>query len=201
MRVLKALVLCGVVALVCAPTQARADGYVSPWAGVNFGSAGDIADAQPIRSCGVNDCGTAWSWGLNAGYMGAGIIGGELEFGWAPKFFGDVVGNHVMDLMGNVIVGVPVGGTHGPGIRPYVTGGLGMMRSSMDAIGTTPETSDNDFAYNLGGGVMGYFSDHVGLRGDVRYLRTLNADSSSDSVSLGLGNFYFWRTSFGVVIR
>ena len=28
--------------------------------------------------------------------------------------------------MGNLIVGVPVGGTHGSGIRPYVTAGLGL---------------------------------------------------------------------------
>ena len=34
----KAIVLSATTALVCAPSVARADGFVNPWAGVNFGS-------------------------------------------------------------------------------------------------------------------------------------------------------------------
>ena len=68
-------------------------------------------------------------FGVNAGGMGAGIIGGEVGFGFNPSFFGsksDFGSNNVIDLMGNVIVGIPVGGTRGGGFRPYVTGGLGL---------------------------------------------------------------------------
>jgi hypothetical protein len=45
---------------------------------------------------------------------------------------------------------------------------------------------------------MGYFGDHVGLRGDVRYLRTLDGNIIN---GLDLGGFHFWRTSIGLVIR
>jgi hypothetical protein len=49
---------------------------------------------------------------------------------------------------------------------------------------------------------MGFFNNHVGLRGDVRYFRTINNnDSSLDDVNLDLGSFDFWRASVGVVIR
>lgn len=50
---------------------------------------------------------------------------------------------------------------------------------------------------------MGFFSDHVGLRGDVRYFRTLNRDDTDSGLDLGfdLGDFDFWRASIGLVIR
>jgi len=67
--------------------------------------------------------------------MGAGIAGGELDFGYSPSFFGtqnDFGHNTVIDLMANVIVGVPIGGTHGVGVRPFVTGGLGLIRTQID---------------------------------------------------------------------
>src|SRR5207237_9734105 len=92
---LKALILTATVALVAAPIQARAEGYVTPWVGANWG--GDINNGRA-------------AFGVNAGGMGAGIIGGEVAFGYSPSFFGttnDFGNNTVLDLMGNIIVGVP----------------------------------------------------------------------------------------------
>ena len=40
--------------------------------------------------------------------MGTGIIGGELDFGYSPSFFGDKTlfgDNTVIDVMANLIVG------------------------------------------------------------------------------------------------
>ncbi|MGE3959561.1 MAG: outer membrane protein [Vicinamibacterales bacterium] len=184
----KALIVAGVLALLWAPAQARAEGYVSPFAGITFGN---------------NQMEQHFMWGVNAGYMGAGVIGAELDFGWAPNAFGESVDNHVMDLMGNLIIGVPIGGTSGPGVRPYVTGGLGLIQSKIAAAGFSPEYSTRDLGFNLGAGAMGFFSDHVGLRGDVRYFRTLTDDGSSldNGLDLDLGNFDFWRASIGLVIR
>src|SRR6478609_7729827 len=68
-----------------APVPASAEGYVSPWIGVNFGS-------NPFESLanGSNlDEGSRTSYGVTAGYMGGGIIGGEFDFGYSPSFFGD----------------------------------------------------------------------------------------------------------------
>src|SRR5919112_3454607 len=110
-RVLKALVLTAAVACVGAPAQARAEGYISPWAGVNF--SGSDASGQEGKQ----------AYGFNAGYMTAGIIGFEGSMGWAPNFFGESDGfsNRELDFMGNLIIGIPVGGTRGAGIRPFVT--------------------------------------------------------------------------------
>jgi opacity protein-like surface antigen len=185
-RVVKFCVLAAVLA-VGVPASARAEGYVSPWAGVQFGS--DVANGRG-------------GFGVNAGGMGAGIIGGEVSFGFSPSFFGsqnDFGNNTVLDLMGNVIVGVPVGGTRGGGFRPYVTGGMGLIRTQIDGGNVfNVASSGNHFGYNLGGGVMGFFSNHVGARGELRYLRTLDGDVVN---GLDLGGFHFWRFSAGVVIR
>ena len=181
---IKASVLSAAVALVCAPTTARADGWVNPWAGVNFG--GDFSDSSG-------------GFGVNAGGMGAGVFGAEASFGFNPNFFGDQSdfgSNNELDLMGNVIVGIPFGGAHGAGFRPYVTGGVGLIRTEFEVLNLS--TSNNDWGWNLGAGAMGYFNDHVGVRGDVRYLRNFSGNFND---GFDEGNFHFWRTSVGVVIR
>ena len=101
--------------------------------------------------------------------------------------------------MANLLVGIPIGGTHGAGFRPYVTGGLGLIRQQIDG-GTLFNVSSagNDWGWNLGLGAMGFFNDHVGVRGDVRYLRTFSGNFID---GFDQGNLHFWRTSIGLVIR
>jgi hypothetical protein len=57
--------------------------------------------------------------------------------------------------------------------------------------------------WNAGAGVMGYFNNHVGLRGDIRYLRgfkDLNTGNTVIDLS-GNNNLRFWRLSAGVVLK
>jgi len=195
-HVLKTLVLAGAVAVVLAPVQARADGWIAPWIGSAFGSNID------------NGRGT---FGVSAGGMGGGIVGGEVDFGYNPSFFGtktDFGNNSVINVMGNLIVGVPIGGTHGAGVRPYVVGGVGLIRTQIDgATGTNflrPASSDNMFGWDAGAGVMGFFNDHIGLRGELRYLRgthDMNSSTGINSVDFNGNKLHFWRPSIGVVFR
>jgi opacity protein-like surface antigen len=173
--------------------QARADGFIAPWVGSAFGS--NIQNGQTTL-------------GVSAGGMGAGIIGGEADFGWSPSFFGtksDFGTNTVMNLMGNVIVGVPIGGQHGAGVRPYVVGGVGLIRTQIDGGSLNnfaPAQSTNMFGWDAGAGVMGYFTDHVGLRGDLRYLRaTGDLTTNVRSIDVNGDKLHFWRASVGVVFR
>ena len=139
--------------------------------------------------------------------MGAGIIGGEVAFGYSPSFWGtqnDFGNNSVIDLMGNIIIGVPVGGTRGAGIRPFVTGGIGLLRTQIDG-GTlaTVSSSNNMLGWNAGVGAMGFFNDHVGLRGDLRYTRGFEDLNTGNNVIDLSGNnqLHYWRLQAGVVIR
>jgi hypothetical protein len=82
-------------------------------------------------------------------------------------------------------------------------GGLGLIRSQIDGGSVAHvSSSDNMFGWDAGGGVMGYFSDHVGLRGDVRYLRaTSDLKTGVTTLDLGGNQLHFWRASIGVVFR
>jgi opacity protein-like surface antigen len=193
-RVIKSLVLTAAMAIILAPMPARADGWVSPWIGSAFGSSID------------NGRGT---FGVSAGGMGGGIVGAEFDFGYNPSFFGtenDFGNNSVLNAMANVIVGVPIGGTYGKGVRPYVLAGGGLIRTQIDGVNNAnlfrPASSNNMFGWDAGAGVMGFFNDHVGLRGEIRYLRaTHDMNSGINSIDLNGNKLHFWRPSIGVVFR
>jgi opacity protein-like surface antigen len=198
MCMFKLLVAAAAAAVIVAPTPARADAYVSPWAAVQFG--GKIDDS--LDSLGRNiDRGRA-GFGVTAGAMGGGIFGAEFSFGYSPSFFGtnnDFGNNSIIDVMGNLIIGIPIGGGHGGSVRPFVTAGAGLLRSQIDAGGPfNVSSSTNDAGWNVGGGVMGFFNDHFGLRGEIRYLRAFDSNTIA---GVNVGTIDFTRLSIGVVFR
>ena len=187
-RVMKACVICAVAAVVLAPVPARADGYVTPWLGVNFLDRTDAGSR---------------TYGVTTGYMGGGVFGFEADFAYAPEFFilNDALGKRrAVTTLGNFILGIPIGGTHGAGVRPFVTGGFGLMWTHLDTGGLV-DVSRNEFCYELGAGMMGFFTNHFGLRGDLRYLRTLNDTILGSEFDLNAGRLHFWRLSGGVTFR
>ena len=181
-RIQKAAIL-AVVLWAAAPAAARADGLFTVWLGTNF--ANEPADGRT-------------SFGFTGTGMKGGIIGGEIDFGYSPSFFGDenTFGqNNVLTFVGNVIVGIPLGGTSGPSIRPYVTAGGGLIRAKIDVL--TTDISSNDFGIDAGGGLMVFFSDRIGVRGDLRYFRT----GWGEFDFLDFDSVDFWRASIGLTIR
>jgi hypothetical protein len=193
-RLVPCFIISAATALVLAPRPARAEGYVSPFIGVNF--ANNSVDRNSAKG--------KLNFGFDAGYMGAGVFGAEFDFGYAPDFFGesgDFGDNHVLTAMGNLILGVPIGGTHGAGVRPYASVGVGVVRTQVTGIPGSlevPKIDSNHWGLNAGVGMMGFFSDHAGLRGDIRYFRDLQGDIIN---TVDWGSFHFWRATIGVVIR
>jgi opacity protein-like surface antigen len=193
----KRLLLAGALILALAPTPAFADGWIIPFAGVNFsGNSGnalaDAADASRLN------------WGASLGAMAAGIFGVEGDFGFSPDFYGknDVGGSNVLTAMGNLVVGVPLGGQHGFGVRPYGLFGLGLMKSSVDTVADVAKVQANDFGWSFGGGVMVFFSSHLGVRGDLRYFRTFG-DTALGQFDLSKEDqpVHFARGSAGLILR
>ena len=60
------------------------------------------------------------------------------------------------------------------------------------------DVSNSDFGFNVGGGLMGNFSDNIGWRGDLRYFRALADDEEDNEFDIAIGDFDFWRGTFGV---
>jgi opacity protein-like surface antigen len=197
MRLKRVFFLALLGSMLALPAQARADWFFTPYIGANFG--GDTPD-------------NSLNFGGSLGFMGAGVIGFEVDFGYSPDFGGDIFDDEFEDdfdfdgdqkvtsLMGNLIIGAPIGG-QGQGIRPYVSGGAGLLRRNLSFGDTFDDINENDFGINAGGGIMGFISDNVGIRGDVRYFRSFSDVEEGDDIDLELGEFDFWRGSVGIVFR
>ena len=175
--------------------DARADGLIIPHLGINFG--GDAG----------SELGTAFdakrfNWGVSFLWMGGGVFGFEGDFSYSPDFFGqtDLGGSSVLSAMGNLVVGVPFGGQKGFGVRPYAVVGVGILQPNGDAFDNQLSFDDTKIAWDFGGGVMIFFTSHVGMRGDVRYLRTFEA---ADFLELAgeSSNLDFGRGSLGFIFR
>ena len=187
-------------ALICgfSAGAAHADGLFIPFIGWNFGgdAHGEFGDAI--------DAGR-FNWGASLGWMGAGVIGVEGDFGYSPDFFGktDLGNSSVLTAFGNVLVGVPFGGQKGFGIRPYGLAGIGLVRAEGDAFQLAGENfNENKIGWDFGGGVMLFFGTHAGIRGDIRYFRTFEAlDILGIEVENGPGDLDFTRGSVGFVFR
>ena len=181
------------VALV--PSSARAQQtFITPYIGSSFDSSFDDYDF-----------GTKLHYGGALTWLSGSGIGFEVDFGYAPKFFDDQATNafdaNVTSLMANLIVGIPVGGQTGPGIRPYVSGGAGLLKTRVDNVDDLFDFNENAFGINAGGGIMGFFTDNVGIRGDLRYFRAFKDTDGGTGVDLTLGSFDFWRGTLGVSFR
>ena len=193
---------------------ASADWLFTPYLGINFAGAANSVDLADLRE----DFDERINFGGSLAGMGAGIFGFEVDFNYTPNFFQITEGGEVTDLidvnssmttfMGNLILGIPLGGTSGFGIRPYLAGGIGLMRANIEFDDLFENLSTNDLALNVGGGINMFFSDSVGIRGDLRYFRDL-AQESDDPLTdedfidsdFGLVDFDYWRATVGVTFR
>lgn len=191
-----------------APRSASADWVLTPFVGWNFGGSADVSGNGGVST--ANRFAHKANFGVSAAYMGKGIVGGEVDFGYSPNFYANTTAtgfqfansSNVTTLTGNVIIGIPAGSSHAAQIRPYAVAGVGLLRSHVgDAAGLFNVSSKNDFGFDVGGGVMGFFNENVGLRGDVRYFRGFTGAPSGSATGLALGNFQFWRASAGVTFK
>ena len=152
------------VIVLSAPVPARAQGFISPLIGYDFG--GNAGCAQ-ISNC--EDKRT--NWGIAFGKMGK-VGGVEEEFADAKNFFGKVgdQSSSVITLMTNLMIVPALGPVH-----PYVLGGLGLMKTHVEFTSSDLlSTTNNSLAWDIGGGVTVLFG-HVGVRGDIRHFHSFSS--------------------------
>lgn len=210
MSVRKCLAIASLVLLgsVAAPSKASADWLLTPFVGWNFGGSadfltdggGDFDDEFEQRA----------NFGVSLAWMGAGIIGFEADLGYTPNFFENTTGpdnfefgdNSVTTLMANLMIGIPIGGQTGGGFRPYVVGGVGLVKATAadDQFGVF-DIDSNSFGFDVGGGAMFFFSDSFGLRADVRYFRSFEDAKLDNDLHFDFGGLKFWRGSLGATFR
>ena len=149
--------------LIAAAPDTRAQSYISPLVGYDFG--GDSVCAQ-LTGCEKKQL----NWGVGLGRLGT-IFGYETDFGYTKDFYGTAPGvtSSMLTVMGNVML-VP---NVGP-VRPYALAGFGLIRSQVNVSSGSiiGENGNNDVGWDVGGGVFIFFGEHLGVRGDIRYFHS-----------------------------
>src|SRR6185436_8314825 len=161
-------VVAALILVALTPIGARADTMVIPFFGINFGgdSGKNLSDSFDSQR---------YAYGMSLTFMGGGVFGVEADLAYSPDFFGktDAGGSNVFTGTGNLVVGLPFGGQHGFGVRPYGVVGFGMMSSNAN-FSDSYNIDQNSVTWSAGGGVMMFFTNRVEMRVDLRYFRTFD---------------------------
>ena len=197
---MKALVRAAILTVVCLGASSRpvqADLIFTPFVGKTFG-------AQQTQFLVATVDKQTWVLGANAAWLTNNVFGAEIDFGYAPRFFAsnqalDRPGSNALSLTGNVLLAVPLSVTR-ESLRPYVTGGMGVLHAGLADLAGIETVDRNLLAVSLGGGAIGFLSPRVGVRFDLRNIRStsrgLNTATLLNEPRLG-----FWRATIGVAIR
>ena len=172
-----------------AATPARAQTFISPLIGYTFGG-----DSGCPSLSGCQEKKLAGS--VSIGTMGS-VFGIEQEVAYTPNFFGDAPGlsSSVLTLMSHVMLVPKVGP-----VRPYVLAGIGLVKTHIDLTTASVLTTDNNhLGWDIGGGLMGFFGAHVGVRGDLRYVCSFK-DLTVLGFTLPDSKLNYARASAGVVL-
>ena len=170
-------------------SQARAQGFISPMLGFNFGG---VSGCPELRGCENKQRDLSISFGK----FGT-ILGAETELAYSPKFFGDAPGlsSNVLTWMGNVMLAPKAGP-----LRPYLVGGTGIMKTRFELKATRLLMSDTAFGYNVGGGIFALLGDHFGLRADVRYFHSF-PDVKILGITLPSEKLNYSRIGAGILLQ
>jgi hypothetical protein len=189
--------------IVGTPATARAEWHLAPFLGFTFLAETTLNDFEEA-------VGKAhWSFGASVSLIGSGPVGVEGLILYTPGFFQqndppegrpDIIKSRALAVMGNVVLTTPRRWTE-YGLRPFVSGGIGLLRaSSEDEFGVLP-LETNLLGYNVGGGAVGVLTDRAGLRFDLRYFSNLKPTDSDDAIALGRVQLNYWNATVGVVFR
>lgn len=181
-------------------SPASAEWHIVPLVGLTFKGN---TNAVPVGQVPI---GTHPDFGGAVSLLGGGILGVEGIGVFTPNFKGDdptlnqvLQSSRTLAVMGNVVVTTPRKWTE-YSLRPYVSAGLGVMRLSTALTNNVLETSTNTAGFDIGGGAIGFFTKHTGVRFDLRYYRRLHA-GSSELLATDKPQLSFMTLSVGVVFR
>jgi hypothetical protein len=196
-----------VLGVMLVPAAARAEWHITPTIGITFAGRTTLVDPQLATAK------RHLTLGGTATLLGGGVLGAEALVMLTPGFFetdhsrlSDVPqvaidGSRAVAVMGNVVITVPRRLTE-YSLRPFVSGGLGLLRTSVTlAVGKLPPLRATMPGYNVGGGAVGFLTARTGIRFDLRYYSTVRATAQDSDTALGFARLHYLTASVGVVLR
>jgi hypothetical protein len=196
----RALALCCACVLAM-PAAAAAEWHITPTVGLTFAGKTTLVDLE------VGTAEVHTNIGIAGTFLTSGLFGVETIATVTPKFFQNddapvsfVESSRLTSLMGNIVVTVPQKWTE-YFLRPFVSGGFGLLRVSKQELDEVFSTSLNLPGYNIGGGAIGFLTQRTGVRFDVRYYSTVRGVDRGPVAVGPVVNLRYMTASVGVVIR
>jgi hypothetical protein len=194
------------------PLVARAEWQFTPFIGYTFKASTTIVDFDLDEDQVATDD-TRVNFGGAVRFVGEWPIGLEAYYVHTPGFFDTqtfninlprIIESRTYALMGNVVLTTPLSWNR-YGLRPSLSGGIGLMHASAtDQLQIFPYRLDL-LGMNIGGGAVGFLSDHVGVRFDLRYFKNIKGVPLEDlDAQITVGQpvrLRYWTIDFGVVFK
>jgi hypothetical protein len=144
-----------------------------------------------------------WNVGGAVSLLSPSFFGAEVITTWTPGFFeGEdldlITSSRAVSVMANVVLTTPRRWTE-YSLRPFVSGGFGLMHIQKDDGGLFPADL-NLGGFNVGGGAIGFFSERTGVRFDLRYHSTLR-ETDQGPIAFGPVRLRYMTASLGIVFR
>jgi hypothetical protein len=198
--------------IVILPTVSRAEWQFTPFLGYTFKASTTIVDFDLDEDQVATDD-TRVNFGGAVRFVGEWPIGLEAYYVHTPGFFDTatfniaaprIIESRTYAVMGNVVLTTPLSWNR-YGLRPSLSGGIGLMHASAtDQLQILPYRLDL-LGMNIGGGAVGFLSDHVGVRFDLRYFRNIKGipqEELDPGITVGQPvRLRYWTLDFGVVFK
>ena len=206
---IRLLALCGAV-LFALPAQAAAEWHFVPMTGITFGGRTTLLDPQQgVEKKHVQIGGAA-------ALVGDGFFGVEAIAVFTPSLFlgkgsfSEISSPSIAEIelshgrsfavMGNVVLTTPKKLTE-YSLRPFVSGGFGVMSSSVEDPNGVISVKSDLAGFNIGVGAVGFLSERVGVRFDLRTYRTFHRPFEGRPISFGPPGLTYYTASVGIVFR
>lgn len=174
---------------------------MKPFLGATYGGSTTFTTYVPVPGVEQSNHGHT-AFGVSGLWLSE-VFGLEGDFGHTSGFFAGtdaplVIESGVTTYTGNVVVAMPKRLAQYT-LRPYVVGGAGVMHIRLDTVGGL-QTLSNLQAMDLGAGVTGFLTKHLGVSWDVRYFRSIDR-TREQGASFTSEHLSFWRASMALAIR
>jgi hypothetical protein len=172
--------------------EASAQGFLNAFVGTTLTSPSDRGSSSKP------------GFGAALGSVGK-IVGAETEVAYYPELLDNTANalskSKVITFSGNTLIGPRIGP-----VKVYGAVGVGNLHLNVTSLSNVlvpnpADFSSNYFTVNGGGGVMGFFAPHLGVRADLRYYKAYGLKITDlENAGLALDKFNFWRANVGVVL-
>jgi hypothetical protein len=189
----KSIIIVTVLCVSAAARVASAQVFISPFVDTTLSSPSAAGSSSKP------------GFGVALGNVGK-IVGAETEIGYQPQVIDNTANalqkSRVITFSGNTLIGPTIGR-----VKVYGAIGAGDLYLNVTSLSSLvvpnpTSISTNYFTINAGGGVMGFFTTHLGVRADVRYFRAYGFKVTDlQNAGLALDHFDFWRASLGFAAK